>query len=288
MVAAAEPLFPRPLLDALDQRPEQPAFEHGPRVVSCGELLALVDRLVDGLRSVGLGPGRGVAVATGVTPEAFAAVVAVHALGCRLVGLRPGWTAGHLAGVLGDGIDAIVADPSTLTPELLAHAGPTTVLSLGRHPGASDLLADARAGGPGGGGSDVAPILVEARPGDIARLNFTSGSTGRPKGCARTYRTFSLDYQTDRWAPDLARLVTHMGRFLLYRPPSFPAPLTFAGRSLLTGGTVVIPDERDLDADGQLSFVDALARHRITGVILTVPSLQQLLARLRDHERPAG
>lgn len=268
MPAEIEPLFPQPLLDALANDPERPALEHGSRVVSRGELLVMVRKLVAGMREAGLGPGRGVALHTAITPEAFAANVAAHALGCRVVGIRPGWDRPQIDQVLADGIDALVGDPSRLTPDLVTGAGPATVLSLGAHPGAVDLL---------GGVHDGGAITVEARPDDIARVNFTSGSTGRPKACGRTYRTYSLDFRPDRWAPDLARLVAQFERFLVHHSLAVPVMLTFAGRCLMIGGTAVMAED---DAGPLLPH--AIERHRITGVVMIVPLLHQMLERLRD------
>jgi fatty-acyl-CoA synthase len=54
-----------------------------------------------------------------------------------------------------------------------------------------------------------------------------------------------------------------------------PVMLTFAGRTLLTGGTVVIAGDDVRDA-----LAPAIARHRATGVALTPPSLQSVLDRL--------
>lgn len=264
-----EPLFPQLLLDTLASHPDRTAFEHGSRVVSCGELLAIVRKLAGALRDAGLGPGRGVAILTAVTPEAFAANVAAHVLGCRVAGLRPGWSKTQLASLLTGEFDAVVGDPSTLTPELVALADPAVVLSLGAHPDAIDLL--------GRQDDDSGRLTVEARPDEIARVIFTSGSTGTPKACARTYRTFSLAYRPDRWAPDLARLVERFERYLVHNSFSMPVVLTFTARCLMTGGTAVIPDE-----DPRPHLPSAIERHGITGVVMIVPSLHRTLAQLRD------
>ena len=100
-----EPLFPQSLLDALRQSPGSPAFEQGDRSVSRGELLDLIGRLAGAMRRAGLGPGRGIAVHLAVSPEAFAAHIAAHVLGCRVVAVRPGYAAGQLAHVLGMDVD---------------------------------------------------------------------------------------------------------------------------------------------------------------------------------------
>ena len=256
-------LFPGPLLDALAAAPDRAAIEHGDRTVTRSELLATVGRLVRALADAGLGPGRGVAMHTAVTPEAFAAHLAAHALGCRVVGVRPGWTRGQLGRVLARGVDAVVVDPATGTGD---GGGPVR-LSLGPVAGAGDLLRtpDGVAG----------PVPVLARPNDVARLNFTSGSTGRPRACARSYRTFDLAYRPDRWSPGLTRFVGQGERFLIYGSLAMPVMLTFAGRTLLTGGTVAIAGDDVRDA-----LAPAIARHRATRVAMTPPSLQSLLDRL--------
>ena len=235
---------------------------------------ALVGNLVGGMRDAGLGRRSGVALHTAITPEAFAANIAAHALGCRVVGVRPGWDRRQIGWVLADGIDALVGDPSRLTPDLVTGAGPAVVLSLGAYPDAVDLLDRV---------VDVAPITVEARPDDIARVNFTSGSTGHPKACGRTYRTYSLDFRPDRWAPDLARLVACFERFLLHHGLAVPVMLTFAGRCLIIGGTVVLAGE-----DDDPPLPDAIERHRISGVVMIVPLLQQMLERLRNDPVDLG
>jgi fatty-acyl-CoA synthase len=256
-------LFPGPLLDALSAAPDRAAIEHGDRTVTRAELLATIGRLARALADAGLERGRGLAMHTTVTPEAFAAHIAAHALGCRVVGVRPGWTRGQLGRVLARDIDAVVVDPATGTGD---GDGPVR-LSLGPVPGARDLLRTA--------GGVAGPVAVLARPNDVARLNFTSGSTGQPRACVRSYRTFGLAYRPDRWSPGLTRFVGQGERFLIYGSLAMPVMLTFAGRTLLTGGTVAIAGDDVRDA-----LAPAIARHRATRVAMTPPSLQLLLDRL--------
>src|SRR5688572_11423953 len=141
-------LFPGSLLAALAANPEAVAFEQGARRVSRGELLALIRRLAGALTNAGLGAGHGVAIFTAVSPEAFAAQIAAHVLGCRVVGVRSGYTERQLAHVLGMQIDALIADPSTLTPELVRAATPARIFSLGACPPATDLLDSTEPGPP--------------------------------------------------------------------------------------------------------------------------------------------
>jgi len=172
-------MFPAPVLASLLAAPDRPALEAGPRTVTRGELLAMVRRIVAGLQEAGLGPGRGVGMVLSLSPEAYAAHLAAHALGCRVAAARPGWSPEQLADALDRGrFDAVVADLPMDRP----------VLGLG------ELLARPDPGG-------TVPTL--ARPDDVARLTYTSGSTGQPKACAHSYRAISLAYQPSRWSPSL-------------------------------------------------------------------------------------
>ena len=89
-------LFPAPVVAPLLAAPDRPALEVGSRTVTRAELLAMVRRIVTGLREAGLGPGSGVAMVLSLSPEAYAAHLAAHALGCRVAAARPGWSAEQL------------------------------------------------------------------------------------------------------------------------------------------------------------------------------------------------
>jgi acyl-CoA synthetase (AMP-forming)/AMP-acid ligase II len=264
VLRAGEPLFPSPLLEALRKSPDSPAFEHGDRVVSRGEVLALVGRLAAALRAAGLGPGRGLAVTLAVSPEAFAAHMAAHVVGCRVVAVRPGYTPGQLAHVLGMDVDAVLVDRSTATENLLAAAGNTPLLSLG------SCLA----------GRGEAEPVVTAEPDDVAFVAFTSGSTGNPKGCAITYRALTAHWawQPRVWSPVAAAFADAFRRYMLFGTLSSIVVMEFLGPCLLGGGTAVVPDE-----DGRPPFPYAIERHRISGSIITVPRLCQMLDLLRTE-----
>jgi acyl-coenzyme A synthetase/AMP-(fatty) acid ligase len=264
--------FPQSLLDALRTSPDRPVFEHGSRTVSRGELAEIIRRLAAAMRGVGLGPDRGIAVCTAVSPEAFAAHMAAHALGCRVVGLRPGYTAKQLAHILGMQIDAVLVDASTATPELRQAIRSALMLSLGPCAAAVDLLALP---------DDGRSLVVTARPDDVALLNFTSGSTGEPKGCARTYKALSahlLWQQSRDWSPLTGELAARFRRYLLFGTLSSLVVMEFVAPCLLGDGTAVIPEQ-----DTRPLFPYAIERYRITGSIITVARLCQMLELLRDE-----
>ena len=248
-----EHLFPGPVLEALSGAPREPAFEVGRRIVSRAELLAMVRRLAGALGGAGVRPGAAVGLVLSLSPEAYAVHLAAHAWGCRVAPARPGWSPVQLANAL-RGHDVVITDSTVDTPV------DAPVLYL------DELLT---APDPGG----VVPEL-QARPDDIARLTYTSGSTGQPKACAHTYRAISLAYRPDRWAPTLMRLLTHFRRCLIHQSLASPVMFTYLGRTLVAGGTVVLPDG--------LSLPRAIRDHRVTATIIPPARINELLAAEAD------
>ncbi|MEV5592424.1 AMP-binding protein [Streptomyces sp. NPDC052496] len=256
--------FPQALVDAFRRLPDLPAFEHRGRAVPRREILDLTGRCVRGLRAAGVGPGTSVAVAAGVTPEAFALHIAVHLLGARLTGLRPGLPPAHLARILADGVAVLVHDEPSGTTGLFAAAGPVRRLRL-----ENDLLSTAEPASPD-------DLLARGRPDDIALTTLTSGSTGLPKECAHTYRslTASWSWQPARRSARTAALAAAYARFLLFGTLTSAVIFEHLGLCLLGGGTAVIPDPPP-------AFPEVFARHRVTACLLTVPRLHHILDTLR-------
>ncbi|BBB01566.1 putative CoA ligase [Actinacidiphila reveromycinica] len=141
----AESPFPQPLIDAFAHDPDNPAFEFRTRPVARGLVLALVRDCAARLEAAGLGPGRGVALTTAVTPAGFAAQIAAHLLGCRVTGLRPGLTPAQLRHVLGQEVDVVLVDGTTRT-EALADAAKAAGAAV------LDVEVDLLGGRPGDGG----------------------------------------------------------------------------------------------------------------------------------------
>lgn len=256
-------MFPQPLLDVLASHPDSPAFEHGERIVTCGEVLDSVRRLVAGFDRAGVGPGAGVAMITSVTPEAFAAHIAAFTVGCRVIGVPPGYSAAQRAHVLSADIDAVVVDAPTADV-------PGRVLSLGPVPGATDLLSS----------GEGAALTVRALRDDVARLVYTSGSTGLPKGCVQTYHALSVRWawQPKRWTPEVAELAACYDRYLLAGTMASPVIMDHVTLCLLAGGTAVIPTG-DLSALLPRGF----QRYRISAAIIPVSRLYRVLDALRTE-----
>lgn len=256
--------FPGPVLDLLDAAGDRTVFEHAGEEVSGARLLGMVRRAVRGLDKHGVGPGDGVAVLLGVGPGAFAAILAAHVVGARVVGVRPGLTGPQRAHLLRDVAVRITDGPrdtgAPAAPEAPATHGTGPVLAL------DDLLS-----APDDG---VRP-RVRARPGDVARLLHTSGSTGLPKACVQTYAAMTAGWahRPQAWPPAVRELAGRLDRFLVFGTLASQVMMEYGLLALAAGGTLVTADPPVLP--------DALVRYRATASVITVARLTRLVAAQR-------
>ncbi|MFD0318642.1 class I adenylate-forming enzyme family protein [Streptomyces flavalbus] len=259
--------FPGAVLDLLDAAGDRPVFEHGDRTVTGAQLLALVGRVSRGLRARGVRPGDGVALLLGVTPEAFAAVLAAHTVGARVVGVRPGLTADQRHQLLTGADIAHRVTDSPDRPDDQDGTGTVPPLAL------ADLLAAE---------DDGRRPRVTARPHDVARLLHTSGSTGVPKACAQTYAAMTAAWAAhpDRWPPAIRELAPRLRRFLVFGTLASQVMLEYGLLALAAGGTLVTADAP--------AFPDSLVRHRATGSVITVARLTKLVASVRARPADLG
>jgi acyl-CoA synthetase (AMP-forming)/AMP-acid ligase II len=242
--------FPDSVLDALAARPDHPAVEHDDHVVTGSELLSMIGTIAAGLRSAGIGPGDGVAMDLDVSAESLAAYLAGYTLGCRVVGVHPGYSASQRRHVLARGVN-VVLDRAR-------------VVELLRGPAADPV--------------------VHARPGDVARVVYTSGSTGMPKGCMQTYAALSAHWSwgVESWSPDTVELAMRMRRYLLFGTLSSAVVQDNLALCLLSGGTAVIP--LPPAPGGEPLFPGVFQRLRATATIMNVPRLYQTLDSLRHGD----
>ncbi|MGC5566242.1 class I adenylate-forming enzyme family protein [Streptomyces sp. FR-108] len=250
--------FPGRVLDLLDAAGRRPVFEHAGRAVPAAELLGAVRRVTNGLRARGIGPGDGLALRLGVSPEAFAAIVAAHVVGARVVGVRPGLTARQQQHLLADTACTVTDRPDG---EDTDPPGPGKVLAL------TDLLA-ARDDG-------VRPT-PSAGPRDVARLIHTSGSTGVPKACVQTYAamTGAWALRPDAWPPAVRALAARLDRFLVFGTLASQVMMEYGLITLAAGGTLVTAEPP--------VFPDSIERHRATASVITVARLRRLTAAQRE------
>ncbi|ACU38206.1 class I adenylate-forming enzyme family protein [Actinosynnema mirum] len=238
--------FPGAVLDVLGRAGDRVVLEHGERAVGAAELLDLVARVAAGLRRRGIGPGDGVALLLGVTPEAFAAILAAHVVGARVVGVRPGLPEAHVRRLLDLDVAVVVVDSPARQGVQLAEL----------------CAAEPEPGPPRLGG----------RPDDVARLIHTSGSTGAPKAVAQSYRAMAAAWTAvpSRWPPAIAELASRLGRYLVFGTLASQVMFEYAVLSITAGGVVVVAEDPSLPG--------AITRHRASASVITVPRLAKLVA----------
>jgi fatty-acyl-CoA synthase len=241
----AERPYPGPVLDLLAAAGDRPVFEHGRRTVTGGEMLDLVRRIAAGLRARSIGPGDGLAMTLGVNPEAFAAILAGHVVGARVVGVRPGLAPGQLRHVLGQDVTAVLTDD--VVAQLRTTRDPAGELEL------------------------------SGRPDDVARLIHTSGSTGDPKACAQTYAAINAAWtaRPAAWPPAIRELASRLERYLVFGSLSSQVMMEYGVLTLAAGGTMVVAERP--------AFPGTITELRASASVITVGRLGKLVASQREQ-----
>ncbi|WP_329252274.1 acyl-CoA synthetase [Actinoallomurus sp. NBC_01490] len=241
---------------------------------TAGELLARSNRLVHGLRDLGLRPGDGIC---GLVPNG------VDGLVLYLAALQAGWyytpINWHLTG---PEIAYIVADSEAkafFVHERYAAQGV---------PGAAETD-ERRRFAIAGELPGFRPLddLVDGRPDTLpdertagATMHYTSGTTGRPKGVRRALSGIDPD--------DSAELMTFLLTFFGFTPgppnahlvtsPSYHTAVTqFGGSALHMGHTLVYMDQ--WDAEETLRLIE---RYRITNTHMVPTHFKRLLTLPRE------
>ncbi len=257
-----------PVHGALDRiatfAPERVAVADRDGVWTYGRLAAAVHRVGQRLRALGVEPGDRVAIYGQRSASLAAAVLGALSAGGAFVILDPSY-------------------PPRRQAETLAAAAPRAWLTLeeaGEPPAelerAVAAAGCARLALPAGvperavGELPATPPPVEVGPDDPAYVAFTSGSTGRPKGIVGRHGSLThfLPWQCARFGlsgDDRFSLLSGLAHDPLQRDLFTPVWL---------GGTLVVPDPRDMGTPGRLAAW--MARERVTVAHLT-PAMGQIL-----------
>ncbi|MFF9027203.1 amino acid adenylation domain-containing protein [Streptomyces iakyrus] len=238
------------LFDAqVAERPDAPALVHGDREIGYRALSEAAEHVAAVLARRGVRRADTVALLMPRSPGLVASVIGILKAGAAYVPLDPRYPAARTRTVLAETGARVLITDRPPAPESLPEG--TTVVLIGTDLGDGFLPGD---------GTPVAAPAERPGPDDLAYIMYTSGSTGSPKGIGVTHRNVAELATDPRWRTDAQR------RVLLHSSPAFDASTYELWVPLLTGGTLVIGPDGDLDLH---ALADTIVRQRVTGLWLT-------------------
>ena len=206
-------------------RPEAPAVALADQHMNYGELNAAANRLARHLQSLGVGPGRNVALCLPRTPAAIVSILAAWKTGAAYVPLDPAYPVNRLASMIEDARPAVVLVAGDNYP-LLTQRADLQVIRL-------DLIEEELERLP------TTNLKPAATPDDPAYIIFTSGSTGRPKGTVLCHRGLCNMSQAQ---VEVFRTEPH-DRVLQFASLSFDASVFEMAMALRVGACLVLPTQ---------------------------------------------
>ena len=241
------------------------------RSVKAGVLLARANRLVHGLRRLGLTNGDAIAV---VLPNGAAMIelyLAATQAGWYLVPINHHLTAAEIAYIIDDsGAKVLVAD------ERFAAASRAAADEIRFPTGACFAVGSIPGFQPYAALTDGVPSDPPAERTAGAVMNYTSGTTGRPKGVRRRLMPVEPETMASMVSMLLAMFGIEYGGdgvHLVGSPLYHTAPLVFAGVSLHIGHTLVL-----MDKWSPAESLAVMARHRVTTSHMVPTQFHRLLA----------
>jgi long-chain acyl-CoA synthetase len=238
---------------------------------TAGELLAASNRLVDGLRALGLGRGDAVATLLGNEPAMVELLLAVSQAGFYLTPINIHLAAPEVAHILGDcGARALVCSPRFA--ETARRAADECQLPAGSRFATGPAegfrsFEELKAGRPETAPSDRVAGLV---------MNYTSGTTGRPRGVRRPLMPIAPEALGSSYAQFLTLFgITPQGSgvHLVVAPLYHTAVLNFCTYHLHMGHTVVVMER--FEPETMLRLVE---RYRVTASHMVPTHFNRLLS----------
>jgi amino acid adenylation domain-containing protein len=256
-----EPLVHELIAAQAVEKPESTAvITADGQTVPYSELFDLAAALADGLRAAGIETGDSVALQTGRSAESIAGILGIFQTGAAYLPVDPSYPAERRRFMLQDAGVRVVVTEETDLAELTATGIEQVPLTR-----------------RGKTTSSRAREEVGIGPEDLAYLIYTSGSTGIPKGVQVSHGNLRAS-NTAR----LAYYAEQPTRYLLIPSLSFDSSVAGIFWTLSTGGTLVLPGEKEVRSAEAL--VAAIEGHRVTH-LLCIPSLYRSLLETGDSTR---
>lgn len=239
------------------ERPESPALHFFGRSWTYAEANTEANRLANGLRKLGVGPGDVVGFHMPNIPQYYFGLAAVSKLGAIGSGVSPLLAPPELAHQISDANIKVLMSFEAIAPAVTAMSAPDCLKSV-IICGARDTL-DA----PDVAVADLNITTVHylkaiedmrsefetasVDPADTFMIQYTGGTTGKPKGAMLSHSTLTHNpVQVLALAPEI-----RVGEEVFVTPfPLFHvAGLCFCLMAIVTGGSYeCLPDPRDTDA----------------------------------------
>ena len=256
--------LPELFAEQATRTPEAVAVVYEDHEIRYGELDRRANQLAHHLRAQGVGPDVIVGVCLERSVELVIGLLGVLKAGGAYLPLDPQYPAERLAFMLADAQAPVVVTCEDLEEAPAAHWGHVVCLDrdaeqIGAQPGSA----------PDSG----------ARPDNLAYVIYTSGSTGKPKGVLITHSSIvnSTRARLSRYSVSEAT----QPAMLLIPPYSFDSSIAVMFWTLLVGGRLVIPRQRDCADPGRIS--KHIASHGVTHWLST-PSLYGLMLEMAREE----
>ena len=250
--------------------PDQLALTDQETTLGWAELDRVVNRAINLLRSVELGPERRLAVFAENSAETVIAYMAAALAGASAVPVNFHLTPDELAYILEDSASTLLlvgpetAERGVLAAEAVSHipGGPLIAVMGWRCPDHPAVISWEHS-------------LAQAPPTDIPplpHLFYTSGTTGRPKGVEAPPGLYKGGATVAEYAASCATPNAAIGTHLVVGPMYHAGPFA-ATRNLMGGAPVVVMGR--FDAEATLAAID---RYRVRGVFMVPTHFSRLLA----------
>lgn len=254
--------------------PDQLALTDQETTLGWAELDRVVNRAINLLRSVELGPERRLAVFAENSAETVIAYMAAALAGASAVPVNFHLTPDELAYILEDSASTLLlvgpetAERGVLAAEAVSHipGGPLIAVMGWRCPDHPAVISWEHSLGQ----APAKPPPTDIPP--LPHLFYTSGTTGRPKGVEAPPGLYKGGATVAEYAASCATPNAAIGTHLVVGPMYHAGPFA-ATRNLMGGAPVVVMGR--FDAEATLAAIDL---HRVRGVFMVPTHFSRLLA----------
>lgn len=246
-----------------ERHPNKIAFICGGERLAYRDLCGRIQRVANGLRKQGIGPGDRIVLFLSNGVEIVELFYAVFTLGAIVIPVTTRLTPNELQHICSDSQPrAIVFDGDGASISEVLQANPDAVrITTGENVAGAVAYSEIAQAAPG----PLPPLSIES---DDAIIMYTSGTTGEPKGAIITHANIVVQHcfvNAVEWG------ISSEDRYLVTTPLAHRTGFARLANSLTLGGTLVVMKKFD-----PRETVETIAREGIT-VVGMVPTVCRML-----------